>query len=769
MCTSGLPINLWGEALKTANYICNRSPSKSVETTPFELWCGRQPSLHHCHVWGCKAEAKIPDILAEKLGTKTLSCHFLGYCDKSKGYRFYTPQNKTQIYETSNAKFLDEVCFNSNFEDLTFEFDEMVEDEALVNVLPLTTDTVMADAFNPYHLQNPNIAATAVPEPQVENLVPNQQAENIVEPQLAEQQENLQNPQNLENQEAMVLGNGENVQPRRSTRQRKPVYGENSDFQVYLQEADMLAEDNDPLNFKQAQESKESSEWFKAMEDEIESMSKNKVWELVKPVEKQKAIGCKWVFKTKRDANGNIERHKARLVAKGFTQKEGIDYNETFSPVSTKDSFRIIMALVAHYNMELHQMDVKTAFLNGELDEVIYMKQPEGFIKSGKEDYVCKLKKSIYGLKQASRQWYKKFDSVISSFGFEENVVDECVYIKAAKNDFIFLILYVDDILLASSSMKLLKETKSFLSNNFDMKDLGEASYVLGIEIKRDRKLGILGLSQQNYIQKVLKRFGMETCTAGEAPMSKGDKLSKISKNGGKMTAMETKPYARLIGSLMYAQVCTRPDLAFSVGILSRFQTSPTQEHWIAGKKVLRYLQKTKSYMLVYRQVKNLELIGYSDSDFAGNYPKSKKSTSGYIFMLAGGAVAWKTMKQSIITTSTMQAEFVAVYECMCQGLWMRNFLIYTDVLKGLVSNPLKLFCDNEAAVFFSKNNKRSSNSKHIDLKYYDVRKRVKRGQISVLDIDTESQLADPFTKALSISCFQKHVKNMGISEDLYA
>lgn len=303
------------------------------------------------------------------------------------------------------------------------------------------------------------------------------------------------------------------------------------------------------MSFKQAQDSDEVEKWDAAMQEELDSMHKNRVWDLVKPDPNHKPIGCKWVYKTKRDAEGNIERHKARLVAKGFTQKEGIDFNETFSPVSTKDSFRIIMALVAHYDMELHQMDVKTAFLNGELEEIIYMKQPEGFVQTGKEEYVCKLKKSIYGLKQASRQWYRKFDSVITSSGFTENIVDECVYLKSTNEGFIFLILYVDDILLASSSVKLLNETKDFLSSNFDMKDLGEASFVLGIEIKRDRKIGVLGLSQQNYIQKVLKRFHMETCNTSDAPMSKGDKLSKISKNGGRLLLWK----ANLMHSLLVA------------------------------------------------------------------------------------------------------------------------------------------------------------------------------------------------------------------------
>ena len=215
-------------------------------------------------------------------------------------------------------------------------------------------------------------------------------------------------------------------------------------------------------------------------------------------------------FKTKRDADGKVERFKARLVAKGYNQKEGVDYNETFSPVSTKDAFRVLMALVAHFNLELHQMDVKTAFLNGDLSEEIYMLQPEGFVED--ENKICKLKKSIYGLKQASRQWCLKFDKVIANFGFLENKLDECVYMKTSGSNFVFLILYVDDILLASSNVCLLKETKAFLSKQFDMKDMGEAHYILGIEITRDRKQGALGLSQKNYIDKVLQRFGMQDC-----------------------------------------------------------------------------------------------------------------------------------------------------------------------------------------------------------------------------------------------------------------
>ena len=296
---------------------------------------------------------------------------------------------------------------------------------------------------------------------------------------------------------------------------------------VYLRESESdLGIENDPVTFSQAMNDVNSDKWLEAMKDELKSMVQNEVWDLVELPEGHQKVGCKWVFKTKRDSHGNLERYKARLVSKGFTQKDGVNYKETFSPVSKKDSFRIIMALVAHYDLELHQMDVKTAFLNGNLNEEVYMDQPMGFIEKGKEHMVCKLKRSIYGLKQASLQWYLKFNDTIVSFGFKENTVDRCIYLKVSGSKFIFLILYVDDILLATNDLHLLYETKRFLSNNFEMKDIGEATYVIGIEILRNRSQGMLGLSQKSYINKVLERFRMQNCSASPVPIQKGDKFS---------------------------------------------------------------------------------------------------------------------------------------------------------------------------------------------------------------------------------------------------
>ncbi|KAL6322423.1 hypothetical protein AAG906_008078 [Vitis piasezkii] len=370
------------------------------------------------------------------------------------------------------------------------------------------------------------------------------------------------------------------VSLRRSQREKRPTIS--NDYEVYLNECDYdVGLESDPTSYDQAINSEKPTLWLYCMEQDLKSMKDN----------------------------------EARLVAKGYTQKEGIDYKETFSPVSKKDSLRIVMALVAHFDLELHQMDVKTAFLNSDLHEDVYMDQLEGFQDKGKAHMVCKLKKSIYGLKQASRQWYLKFHEILITFGFKENLVDQCIYLKITGSKICVIVLYVDDMLLASNNMGMILETKQFLSKNFDMKDLGEASY--------------------NYIEKVLKKFNMQNCYSSVAPVVKGDIFCELQcpKNDIEKKQMDKIPYAFAVGSIMYAQVCTRLDIAYVVGMLGRYQSNPSIDHWKAVKKVLCYLQGTKDYMLTYRKINNLEIIGYSNSDYA-ICKDTRKSTSRRGFVL---------------------------------------------------------------------------------------------------------------------------------------
>ena len=391
------------------------------------------------------------------------------------------------------------------------------------------------------------------------------------------------------------------------------------------------------------------------------------------------------------------------------------------------------------------------------------MKQTEGFSSSEHEHLVFKLKKSIYGLKQASHQWYLKFHEVITSFGFEENIMDWCIYQKVNRSKICFLVLYVDDILLATNDKGLLYEVKQFLSKNFDMKDMGEASYVIGIKIHRERSRGIFGFSQETYINKVLERFNMKNCSSSVAPILKGDRfnLNQCSKNDFEREHMKNIPYASAVGSLMYAQVCTRPNIAFAVRVLGRYQSNPGLDHRRAAKKVMRYLQGTNDYMLMYRQIDSLEVIGYSDSDFA-SYVDSCKSTSDYIFKLVGGVVSWTSAKQTLTATSTMEAEFVSCFEASSHGVWLKSF-IYGLRIAYSISRPLKLYCDNSVVVLMAKNNKSGSRSKHIGIKYLAIREFVKEEKVVIEHISTESMIVDPLTKGMPPKCFKDHVVQMGL------
>ena len=744
LSSSNLPKFLWAETLKTAVYILNRVPTKVVPKTPFELWKGWKPSLRHMRVWGCPSEVRIYNPQEKKLDPRTISGYFIGYAERSKGYRFYCPSHSTRIVESRNAKFLEnDLISGSN------QTKNIVSGNDYSESQPSTSSDRLIIVHN-------------TPQVQIEDEQPifevSQTADDILVDQVVQEL-----PITFEQQvEPHTSQEYDGTTLRRSIRPKRSAIP--NDYIVYLQESDYnIGAENDPEFFSQAINCKESELWYNAMNEEMNSMKSNGVWDLVELPNGVKAIGCKWVFKTKKDSLGNIERYKARLVAKGFTQKEGIDYTETFSPVSKKDSLRIILALVAHFDLELQQMDVKTAFLNGDLEEEVYMKQPEGFPSSDGEQLVCKLKKSIYGLKQASRQWYLKFHNIISSYGFVENVMDQCIYQKVSGSKICFLVLYVDDILLATNDKSLLHEVKQFLSKNFDMKDMGDASYVIGIKIHRDRFRGILGLSQETYINKILERFRMKDCSPSVAPIVKGDRfnLNQCPKNDLEREQMKNIPYASAVGSLMYAQVCTRPDIAFVVGMLGRYQSDPGLDHWRAAKKVMRYLQGTKDYMLMYRRTNDLEVIGYSDSDFAGCID-SRKSTSGYIFLMAGGAVSWRSAKQTLTATSTMEAEFVSCFEATSHGVWLKSFIFGLRIMDS-ISRPLRMYCDNSAAVFMAKNNKSGSRSKHIDIKYLAIRERVKEKKVVIEHVSTELMIADPLTKGMPPLKFKDHVVNMGL------
>ena len=535
-------------------------------------------------------------------------------------------------------------------------------------------------------------------------------------------------------------------EPRRSKRARKEKsYGEDF-FMVFLLE-------NEPRSFAEAMSSPDADLWKEAFNSEIDSIMQNHTYYLTDLPQGFKALGCRWICKRKLNIDGSTDKYKCRLVVQGFRQKEGLDFFDTYSPVTRITSIRMLIAIAALRNLEIHQMDVKTAFLNGDLEEEIYMKQPEGLVVPGQEHKVCRLVKSLYGLKQAPKQWHEKFDNVMMSNGFSINECDKCIYFKNTPHGYVLLGLYVDDMLIIGSNKDMVSQTKNMLSSKFEMKDMGLADVILGIKIFRNSE-GII-LSQTHYAEKILERFKSYSKGKAKTPV---DPRFHLTKHSGE--AVLQSEYARVIGSLMYLTNCTRPDLAHAVNVLSRYTSNPGHNHWNAITRVLDYVRHTKTYGLTYGKEPAV-LEGYSDANWISD-SKNSKSTSGYVFTLGGAAVSWKSSKQTLLARSTMESEFIALDKAAEEAEWLRNFLEDIPMWDKPVS-ALRIHCDSQAAIGRALSSLYNGKSRHIRRRHKTIRHLISTGVITIDYIRTNENLADPFTKGLSRDQVEKSSRGMGL------
>jgi hypothetical protein len=384
-----------------------------------------------------------------------------------------------------------------------------------------------------------------------------------------------------------------------------------------------LLADAENISFEEAVR---DTKWKSAMDEEIRAINHNNTWELVELPKGSQPIGVKWVFKKKMNAQGEIERYKARLVAKGYRQKAGVDYDEVFAPVARMETIRLLISQAAQFKWPIFQMDVKTAFLNGVLEEEVYVEQPLGYMKAGEEKKVLKLKKALYGLKQAPRAWNTRIDTYFKENGFEQCPYEHALYVKKNGRNVLLVALYVDDLIFLGSNDQMIEEFKSTMTREFEMTDLGLMRFFLGLEVRQE-ETGIF-ISQEKYAKEILKRYKMESCNPASTPMEPGTKLSKF--DGGER--VEAGKYRSLVGSLRYL-TCTRPDISLSVGIVSRFMEEPVYTHWKALKRVLRYIQGIVSLGMFYSNSDKYKLVGYSDSDWCGDID-DRKSTSLYVFFM---------------------------------------------------------------------------------------------------------------------------------------
>nr|GEX56926.1 retrotransposon protein, putative, Ty1-copia subclass [Tanacetum cinerariifolium] len=496
-------------------------------------------------------------------------------------------------------------------------------------------------------------------------------------------------------------------------------------------------------NYKAALSDPEFEKWLVAMNTEMQSMYDNKVWRLVVLPPNAKVVKSKWIYK----------------------KKTNMDGNETFSPVADIRAIRILIAIAPYYDYEIWQMDVKIAFLNGFLEEEIYMEQPEGFIDHNHPRKVCKLQISIYGLKQASRSCNKRFDEKIKKFGFHQNLDEPCVYQKASESNVIFLILYVDDIILMGNHIPSLQEVKTYLGKCFSMKDLREAAFILRIKIYRDRSRRLIGLSQNAYLDKILKRYRMDNSKRDSIPMQVDLYLSKsqCATTYAEMKRMQNVPYASAIGSIMYAVRCIRHDVAFAQNITSQFQQNSGEAHWIAVKNILKYLRNTKDTFLVYGGDPEAELRVncYCDAGFETDRDDTKSQT-GYVFVLNGGVVVWKSSKQSTTAQHATEDEYIAASKAEKEAVWIKKFI---DELGVVPSNdyPIKMNCDSSAAIIMAKESGIRKGVRQFKRKYHYVRECIETGEIDIVKVHTDDNLADPFTKALVGPKLTRHARSMGL------
>jgi hypothetical protein len=755
----------WPEAMITAIYIRNRCVSGktgvNTKKVPEEIWFKQKPNVKNMRVFGCNAFIHIPKVDRDsKVSDKAKPGIFLGYDAIKLGYKIYSILDKKIIVSR-------DVTFNEqsfSHQKLTqFKYRELEKNDTEPSFNTVIEDNVRGEEKKREHhvAQVERKINDQKSEPQLELDNEDSNDESVFDMEEEKQVEhgaaNLPKPYKksmypTDPEELIIEGRRSRTQAVSSM----PMvnYGKYLTHLAYAFAATCASKImEEPHSYEEAMQSEEKEKWIEAMEKEYESLMKNNTWTLVSLPPGAKPIGSKWIYKKKLNSDGTIERYKARFVAQGFSQQEGIDYNETFAPVVRYKTLRILLTVVTIYNLEIHQMDVETAFLNPEIKEDVYMKQPKGYVQAaGSVEKVCKLNKTLYGTKQAPHEWNNELNAfIVNTLQFTRGIADTCLYNKKTKSGRLMIIaIFVDDILSAydQSDEAEWNHYKSTIMQKYKVRDLGEADWILQMKVTRDRKNQTLMLDQERYVEKVLEQFKMNQCKSAATPANQEKLLSTDDEQNGAITEMKELPYLSLVGSLLYAAITTRLDISYAVNVLSRFMKNPNQTHWQAGKRVLRYLHGTRNTGLIFRGSvsKELEIAAYSDADWGGDH-NDRRSTTGYIVTINGNVVSWVSKRQQTVALSTAEAEYMAISAVLQEVKWIKQLL---KELNLPLKSPIQLFCDNQAAIAISKNDVNHARTKHIDIRHHYIREATKEREVELSWIETNNQLADILTKSLS-------------------
>lgn len=763
MFDSRLPLNMWDLALSAAVYTYNRTPHKSNDfQTPLSLFAPNfSYDVNQIKRFGCMGYWKITRKPESKFSARAIRGVLVGYT--ISGYILLNPETG-KLFQSRDLRFNEKLVYGDKFRKDSIQY------------WPLPTETIkINDWFTNFGKDTDESMDTRNLEGEKEQKKRGRprkrlvETEGEIEGQFEKKTKVSREPyytrSKIADSSFQTMTNLTNV----TTNFEFPQIHEESEKVLESSSTDEILHgffahmNNDPLNFKQAVESENCNDWLSAIDDEINSMIKNKVWtEVERPKpdsegRKPNIVDSKWVFKRKKQNDGTI-KYKARLVSRGFKDKNTYDLKETYAPVSRLTLVRAVLAIINFYDLHAVQLDVKTAFLNGVIEKEVYMEIPQGVAASNerRRKYVYKLLKSLYGLRISPKQWNEIFTKVVKSLGFINDSNDPCLFILKEGNVRVILLIYVDDMLLASNDIEKLNEIKQKLMNKFEMTDLGEPNTFLGMNIKRNRETRTMSISQADYTYKILEKFGFNDVYPKGTPMitrqaSNKERKEREEKESEKETTVTIKaPYREMVGSLLYLAGSTRPDISYAVNVLSRHQINPTENEYKMIQRVFEYLKGTITMGLLYLG-RRQDMLAYSDSSFADC--KESKSTCGYIIQLFGDTVAWRTMKQNYVALSTCEAEYIAMSEA-CREVVSINRSISRPLEKSFF--PVVIKCDNMAAMVSANSNGNNKLRHMTEIRQDYIKECIDENRIITEWVSSKDQLADIMTKPLP---FETHVK----------
>ncbi|KAH9750824.1 retrovirus-related pol polyprotein from transposon RE1 [Citrus sinensis] len=747
-----LPFKFWWDAFHTAVYHINRLPSPVLQLlTPYEKTFKHKPDYDFLRCFGCSCYPYLRYYNKHKFAYHSSKCIFIGYSPSHKGYKCLHPSGRIYVarhvtFDESVFPYATEFVFHSHAKtDSQISHSLTPQQIHHISSLPVNNSTgnlnsVRSGSSSSSHSDHLEQIAT---DQNSQQATINERSPFHTCPTIVESIQNIPEPPHhslpIQSHHPSNTSFYPYTQPNAHhmiTRSKAGI------FKPKIYTVVLTHKEPDTV-----QKALNDSKWLQAMREEYDALIKNNTWTLVPRQADQHVVGNKWVYGIKYNTDGSVAKYKARLVAKGFQQVAGINYFETFGPVVKSATVRVILSLAVMNQWRIRQVDVNNAFLNGELTEEVFMSQPDGFIDAQRSDFVCKLHKSLYGLKQALRAWYDKLKGCLMSWGFTTSSSDTSLFVRKIKTSMIIVLIYVDDILITGPNTEELEGFITEFNKTFALKDLGVLSYFLGIEVLYDADC--MYLSQRKYIRDLLSKVEMTECKGIDTPMSTGSKLQKIVQGELGYYLEDPTHYRSIVGGMQYL-ILTRPEIAFAVNKLSQYVAAPTLQHLMACKRVIRYLKATQDYGLKFFREGSLTLTSFTDADWACDLD-DRKSVGAYCIYLGNNLISWSSKKQSVITRSSAESEYRALASVSAELTWLQS--LFSELGISCIEKPI-IWCDNISATELAKNPVYHSRTKHIEIDMHFIRNKVLAGELIIHYVPSEEQIADIMTKPLSFVRF---------------